>query len=434
MQSEEGDGIDDFNTAKEKKTQRRRAEVEPEVEPNICWVCQFPDCEDKPDEPLLLSGCACCREGSSAGWVHVSCVVGVAQHQPLLWLTCPTCQQDFTGELLLQLNLARAEREDDRPEADPERLLALNNRAAQLVSSGDFLGARPLLEELVAVLRRTCGEGHPETLEACGRLGDLLRHHTGDLVMAQRLLEHAAAGLRRARGAEHEQTLNAAISLALLYNQIGAFAKSRMLHEKAIAVMRRTQPSSLNLHLAMDGFGLCLAGIGDHVTGLALRDSAVEFARRLLGDAHPTTLDLVKNSSHMRRELMAKTPPGVCGNGTLIGLQSKPELNGKESWVVGFDATKGRYHVRVAGSMLRDKPLAIKLANLILKQGSAVIVDGLTAAPEWNGKRGLVESYDPASGRHRLLMSGREKALGVRLRYCKLESVVEPEPEPAPEE
>ena len=30
---------------------------------------------------------------------------------------------------------------------------------------------------------------------------------------------------------------------------------------------------------------------------------------------------------------------------TLIGLGSKPELNGKDCSIVGFDTAKGRYHV-----------------------------------------------------------------------------------------
>eukprot|EP01046_Picozoa_sp_COSAG06_P105173 COSAG06_NODE_51399_length_312_cov_1.070423_1_plen_54_part_01 len=54
--------------------------------------------------------------------------------------------------------------------------------------------------------------------------------------------------------------------------------------------------------------------------------------------------------------------------------------------MVGFDAGTGRYHVRTVGSLPTDKPIGIKPDNLIFRQGSAVIVEGLDAAPEWNGK------------------------------------------------
>jgi hypothetical protein len=73
------------------------------------------------------------------------------------------------------------------------------------------------------------------------------------------------------------------------------------------------------------------------------------------------------------------------------------------------------------------KPIGIKPENLILLEGSAVIVEGLDAAPEWNGKRGLVESYDAAKGRYQLLVKGRTKPLGVKVAYCKLKFVAEQE-------
>ena len=36
-----------------------------------------------------------------------------------------------------------------------------------------------------------------------------------------------------------------------------------------------------------------------------------------------------------------------------------------------------------------------------------VVVEGLDAALEWNGKRGLVGSYGAAEGRYQLLVKGR---------------------------
>ena len=59
--------------------------------------------------------------------------------------------------------------------------------------------------------------------------------------------------------------------------------------------------------------------------------------------------------------------------------------------------------------------------------GTAVVVEGLRAQPEWNGKRGLVQSFDEEKGRYRLLVRGRAGPLGVRLECCRLESMVEHE-------
>ena len=95
--------------------------------------------------------------------------------------------------------------------------------------------------------------------------------------------------------------------------------------------------------------------------------------------------------------------------------------------MVGFDAAKGRYRVRHDGNYRTGKPIGIKPENLIFWQCSAVIVEGSDAAPEWNGKRGLVERYDEATGRYRLLIKGRTKPLSVKVACCKLEFAAEQE-------
>ena len=56
-----------------------------------------------------------------------------------------------------------------------------------------------------------------------------------------------------------------------------------------------------------------------------------------------------------------------------------------------------------------------------------MIVEGLCGQPEWNGKRGLVHSFDEEKGRYRLLVKGRAGFLDVRLACCRLESMVEQE-------
>ena len=63
----------------------------------VCWVCQFVGCDGHPEEPLLSTGCACCRPGSSGGRAHVSCLAGAAAHQEKLWTTCPTCKKPTWG-------------------------------------------------------------------------------------------------------------------------------------------------------------------------------------------------------------------------------------------------------------------------------------------------------------------------------------------------
>ena len=88
----------------------------------------------------------------------------------------------------------------------------------------------------------------------------------------------------------------------------------------------------------------------------------------------------------------------------------------------------GQCHcVCVRACAVFPRPLHIARAKPRLGAGTAVIVEGLRSQPEWNGKRGLVQSFDEEKGRYRLLVKGRVGPLGVRLACCRLESMVEHE-------
>jgi hypothetical protein len=390
----------------------------------VCWVCQFVDCDDHPEEPLLSTGCACCRAGSSGGRAHVSCLASAAAHQPMLWGHCPTCKQQFTGPALLGLSRARWELCRGRPEADGVRLEALADLAGALMGSGDNATARELFEELVVVGRRTWGDGHPLTLDSIGRLGALLSK-IGDKAGAQPLLEEALAGLRLTLGDEAIETLAAMKTLAVVLGKFGeTAAKARLLFEEAVMILRRKRPADPTTFFAIGNLGASILDAGDSTAGLALREEAAASALRELGPEHPTTQQLNAFLVKMRHTL-SQRPSGTRAVGTLVGLASKPELNGERVAVVGFDVGKGRYHVRHEGNARTGEPIGIKQENLIFDQASAVIVEGLDAAPEWNGKRGLVESYDAAKGRYRLLVKGRTKPLGVKVACCKLEFAAE---------
>jgi hypothetical protein len=347
-----------------------------------------------------------------------------------LWTHCPTCKQQFTGAVQLELSRACWELRRNRPEADIERLAALGNLACALSATEEFDGAaaRLLYEELVAVKRRTMGDGHPATFDAIGRLGCLLLR-MDDNAGAQPLLEEALAGLRLAAVRDDDAALLRTMhSLAAVYDRMGATGKARFVLEEILVVLRRTQPAEPHTFVAINNLSGALMQAGDSTAALALREEAAASALRVLGPDHPCTQQMTTLLAQTR-QIVAQHPSGICAFGTLVGLASKPELNNKQVAVVGFDAAKGRYRVRHPGNMHTGKPIGIKPENLLFGQASAVIVEGLDAAPEWNSKRGLVESYDAAKGRYRLLVKGRTKPLGVKVACCKLEFAAEQEHE-----
>eukprot|EP01046_Picozoa_sp_COSAG06_P072567 COSAG06_NODE_21291_length_762_cov_1.119155_1_plen_242_part_01 len=239
------------------------------------------------------------------------------------------------------LSRARWELCRDRPEADGERLRALGNLAGALSNSGDDATARPLFEEVVAVRRRTWGNDHPDTLRDTGRLGNLLSR-MGDHAGAQPLLEDAVAGLRLALGDEHQATLATMAQLAVVHGTLKAIAKARLLLEEVVLGFRRTHPVAPNTFTAIGNLGAAISNVGDFTAGLALQEEAAASALRELGPEHPVTQHLADALAQMR-QTVATFPSGTRAVGTLVGLASKPELNGEEAYVVGFDTAKGRY-------------------------------------------------------------------------------------------
>eukprot|EP01046_Picozoa_sp_COSAG06_P053366 COSAG06_NODE_9209_length_1958_cov_1.408822_1_plen_590_part_10 len=413
----------DLNLATERILSRAEAAAHA-AQPARCYICLSVDCEEHPEEPLLSTGCACCREGSSLGRAHVSCLAGAAAHQPMLWHQkklwneCPTCKQLFTGTVHLELCRTRWELCRNRPEADAERVHALHFLAFALSNSGDHATARPLLEELEAVGRRI---GNKDFHQNIARLCTLLSR-MDDEAGAKPSPEETLAGLRLAVRDEDEAMLDTVSGV--VHGKLGATAKARFTSEEAVMTCRRTRPTHPSTFFAISNLAVLITNIGDSITGRALREEVAASTRRELGPAHPMTQQLARWHVGTSDE---RFPPGTRATGQLFGLAAKPELNGKQAAVVGFDTAKGRYHVRHEGNWWTGRPIGIKPANLILRQGSAVIVEGLDTAPEWNGKRGLVESYDAAKGRYRLLVKERTKALGVRVACCKLQFAVEQE-------
>ena len=183
-----------------------------------------------------------------------------ATHNVESWTTCPTCQQYYTGDADVGLARARWETVCDRPEEDNERLFVANNLAVSLKeSAGDNLGALRLMEEVLAIRRRTLGDEDPQTLDSVTNLA--LQHtEMGNFAFALPLSEEAVAATRRTLGHGHEHSLVSIGSLAALHTSMGSYSLACPLHEEALAARRRTlgEPSVAVLGSGLRlGLGVC---------------------------------------------------------------------------------------------------------------------------------------------------------------------------------
>ena len=257
-----------------------------EEQDTTCWVC----CDAEAPDALLSTGCAC---RGSGGRAHARCLVASALHDVSRWTYCPTCRQDWTGEMEVCLAQARWDSVRERDAEDPERLFVANNLAVTLQeSAGDYTGALALFEEVLAVRRRTLGDAHPDTLDS---ITNLALHHTetGNFEAALTLSEEVVASHRKLVGASQELTdeevAHSIGSLAVVHNLMGNCELAYTLHVEALAIRQRLLGEAhLDTLNSRHGLGQCLVGLGRHEEGLAMLDGVASTARRVFGEKHPT--------------------------------------------------------------------------------------------------------------------------------------------------
>ncbi len=168
--------------------------------------------------------------------------------------------------------------------------------------------------------------------------------------------------------------------------------------------------------------------------GSYLEDNAVALC---LADA-AAVAEFQREARQDRLEVEASLPTAAA---TVVGVQSRPELNGAEVTTNKFLIDKGRYTVLLIQSSLnklnltdrspdldnlkllidKGEKINLKPANLVLAEGSAVVATGLTGAPELNGQRGIVEGWLEEKGRYavRLEDKRRTKAANLRPENCR---------------
>jgi hypothetical protein len=101
---------------------------------------------------------------------------------------------------------------------------------------------------------------------------------------------------------------------------------------------------------------------------------------------------------------------------TMQGIESQPELNGKRGTIIAWNDHKGRYQIYC---MDMAKVLSLRPTNVVLENGTVGHIVGLQAKPQLNGKFGTIKSWDRTSNRYDVYISPdqilRLKAENVRV-------------------
>lgn len=97
------------------------------------------------------------------------------------------------------------------------------------------------------------------------------------------------------------------------------------------------------------------------------------------------------------------------------GLQSQPDLNGKEGTIFSYSRERNRYLVQVDYLLSPTREISIQPTNIQIPNGTCVRLEGLERASQWNGRYGTVVGW--VNGRYEVCLS---RQYGVRV---KMENV-----------
>jgi serine/threonine protein kinase/Tfp pilus assembly protein PilF len=202
--------------------------------------------------------------------------------------------------------------------------------------------ARPLLEDALAIGRRSAGAGR--LAQSLNDLG-VLRRNQGDWRGAAALLDEALAMRRRLFGNEHQDVAVTLVELARVYDDQGSSERAETLHREALAIRRKVLggehretatslndlgvllwergdlegaepllrqshainkkalgPEHANVASNLGNLALLLEDKGEHAAAEALFREALALDRRTLGEKHPSTVIVLNNLAHPLRE------------------------------------------------------------------------------------------------------------------------------------
>ncbi len=287
-----------------------------------CYICL----EDGSEEGLVR-GCAC---RGAAGFAHVSCLarqaqvsVAEAEERDLegdawdarwgRWGTCRLCEQHYHGVVACALGWACWKKYVGRPEADEVRGMAMNQLGNGLYAADHNEAALSVQEAELSMLQRL-GADEDDLLRVQNNLGNsyqMLERHEEGLPLRRDVYSERL----RLSGEEHEETLMAANNYAATLNDLERFEEAKALLRQTIPVARRVLREGDDLALTMRKLcamalykdpGATLDDLREAVTTL---EDTERTARRVLGGAHPTTVDIEDELQDARAALYARGLP-----------------------------------------------------------------------------------------------------------------------------
>ena len=393
------------------------------------------------------------------------------------WRLCPTCKTFYTGKMELELARARwLDAGGDFSGAPHEPMWWLQDlqdadrvAAAVMLSKcwpvDDPTGGVAFMQDLLAFMKVFPGEDHPNTLAVKNNMAFNLEE-LGREEEALPLLESIVVASRSAgdRDLHRLNLIQALQALGFVQIKLGHWAEARANVEEAL--QHRQLIADCTGEDKEDGksdtmyaLAICVGQIGDFQCSRDLVEASMATALQKFGAGHeisigrsnfmkvllevsttcPTAVamavpsnSVLAHSTTLAKEMTVKCFQGTQGSGRPVVQAFNESVLHKLNCCVAvltFDDASDRYHCsrgQWTGS--------IEPAGLTFSDGTAMVIQGLQSAPQWNGRRGIVQEFDAEKGRYILNIKGRAKPLGLKPNCCRLAATVDavnilPDPE-----
>ena len=230
-----------------------------------------------------------------------------------LWHRCSLCEQDYHGVVKCALGWACWKTYVGRPETDVFRIMAMTEIGNGLSAAHRFEDALSVQEAQLS-MRRRLGFSEEMLLPIQSNLA-ITYSLLGQKEEALRMRRDVYFGFLKLKGGEGRETLTAANNYAMSLLDLHRYAEVRSVMRKEMHVAQSVLGQSNQVTLKMRwNYGLALYrdpgatldGLREAVTTL---EETERIARRVLGGAHPTTVEIEEHLRNSRTALRARETP-----------------------------------------------------------------------------------------------------------------------------
>jgi hypothetical protein len=277
----------------------------------------------------LVRMCAC---RGTAGFAHVSCLAEQAKilfaeaeennlgdkvkdERWLRWSDCSLCEQKYHGVVECALSWACWKTYLGRSETDEVRGFAMGRLGNGLSAGKHHEDALSVKEAELAMLRRI-GASEDQMLVVQGNLAG--SYSQLGRPEALRMQRDVYSGYLKLHGEENKDTIMTAYNYVLTLGDLERWEEAMSLLRKTIPVARRALGDSDEITISMRkmyALALCCDGtppLRDLREAVNTLEDVAPTARRVLGGAHPTVVQVESYLRHVRERIHAReASPGA---------------------------------------------------------------------------------------------------------------------------